>query len=295
MKRKSSIIFYFEPLLRKLICIMICFALCLPLYSYPAGIHSEQLCQVLFGYENGKALHDNVGDTESTKAFDLMRRAISVAIDETYNKGTPSNDYKELRKKLAEKGVSIPAAELFEINNLLHRQVCHQGFDHYYSNSKYQNRWNVGRKLLIDTARVAFSYQNQKPNEPIAVFIAMISYYTHILGDLEKGETVSMKGVASQGNIGSFSGFVNELSSKISFYGGQLSNQCSIATLVQELNKISIIMPSETASKLSGGNTQRKVLGLQIRNVLRNYIPQIIQNNVNSIFRFNTNQQMNAA
>ena len=274
---------------------MICFVFCLPLYSYSAGTHSDQLCQVLFGYENGKALHDNVGDTESTKAFDLMRRAIAVAIDETYKKGTSSNDYKELRKKLAEKGVSIPAAELFEINNLLHRQVCHQGFDHYYSNSKYQNRWNVGRKLLIDTARAAFTYQNQKPNEPVVVFIAMISYYTHILGDLEEGETVSMKGVASQSNIGSFSGFVNELISKITFYGGQLSNQTLVSTLVQELNKISFVMPSETASKISGGNAQRKILGFQIRNVLRNYIPQIIQNNVNSIFIFNTNQQLNAA
>ena len=294
MKRKSSINCY-EPLLRRLICIMICFVFCLPLYSYSAGTHSDQLCQVLFGYENGKALHDNVGDTESTKAFDLMRRAIAVAIDETYKKGTSSNDYKELRKKLAEKGVSIPAAELFEINNLLHRQVCHQGFDHYYSNSKYQNRWNVGRKLLIDTARAAFTYQNQKPNEPVVVFIAMISYYTHILGDLEEGETVSMKGVASQSNIGSFSGFVNELISKITFYGGQLSNQTLVSTLVQELNKISFVMPSETASKISGGNAQRKILGFQIRNVLRNYIPQIIQNNVNSIFIFNTNQQLNAA
>lgn len=294
MKRESSF-FHLGVYFKSILLINICFFICLPLFSYSAGTHSEQLCQVLFGYENYQTLYENTGNTESTKAFELMRRAIAVAIDETYKKGTSSNDYKELRKDLTEKGVVIPAAEKFEINNLLHRQVCHQGFDYSYTNSKYQNRWDVGRKLLVDTARAAFTYQNQKPNEPTAVFIAMISYYTHILGDLEEGETVSMKGSASQGNIGSFNGFVNELSRKISYYGGQLSNQTSISILQRELNSLLSMMPFETASKLSGGNVQRKALGLQIRNVLRKYIPQIIQNNVNSIFQFNTTQQLNAA
>lgn len=274
--------------------IIILFIISVPLFGYKAETHSMHLCQVLFGYNNSEELNNAVissTDTDGGKtqeAYECMRRAVSVAIDEQFKKGQPSNDYKELRKRVVPKGVRIPNIEEFEIRNLLHRQQCHQGFDYMYSNADYNKRWQIGRKLLIDVARVSFTSEGGViPYESTVEFIAMISYYTHILGDLETGETDSL--MRTQNKLGSFKGFVHELIQKINTYGYRLKDTTGINQLITELRICSYTMPAESASSLNNSNTYRPLLGENIRLILRSYIPQIISRNIDPSFYLNTN------
>ena len=262
----------------------------IPLEAHGTGKHSEQIGYVLFGYSSAAEL--NASSNEQTKrAYELIRRAVAVAID---NKGIKNDDYKNLGERLRGSSIRIPVISEEEnkeeenknellITNKYHRQVCHQGFDYKYKNPESDKRWNgVGRKFLIDVVREAFSYKGSQPNDATATFIAMIAYYTHILGDLEEGETKSM----SQNGIGTFSGFSMQFAQKIDSYGKDLANQSSIKNLVKELKKLN--MPSGRADQL-GSEFERCKYSSQIFNVLSKYIPRIIQNNVDPIFKINTN------
>lgn len=274
--------------------ILMLFIISVPLFGYDAKTHARHLCQVLFGYNNSEELNNAVSSStdggKTQEAYECMRRAVSVAIDEQFKKGKASNDYKELRKRVVHKGVRIPNIEEFEIRNVRHREQCHQGFDYTYSNTEYNKRWQIGRKLIIDVARVSFtSERGVIPYESTVEFIAMISYYTHILGDLEIGETKSMKTKDSQNNLGSFKGFIYELIQKINTYGYRLKDTSGINQLISELRICSYTMPAESASSLNNGNTDRQLLGEKIRSILRSYIPQIISRNIDSSFCLNTN------
>ena len=152
-------------------------------FAHGSGVHSEQLVYVLFGYQSAAELNQKA-NLQTKQAYELIRRAIAVAIDETNKGGKHSDDYTYLRNNLAGQ-VRIPAPSAFRITNRFHRQVCHQGFDYKYNNQASQARWQTGRQLLIDVVSKAFG--TPRPLNPaVADFIAMISYYTHLIGDLSR-------------------------------------------------------------------------------------------------------------
>ncbi len=250
--------------------------------AHGAGVHSQQLGYVLFGYQSASELNANV-NAETTRAYELIRRAVAVAIDETNKGGKHSSDYDYLRKNLAGR-VRIPEPSAFAITNKFHRQVCHQGFDYIYNNPASAARWQTGRQLLISTVSAAFG--NPRPLNPaVAEFIAMISYYTHLIGDLEEGETHSLKGANSTVNIGTYSGMLNELMTKIKVYGEKLPNNALIDDLVKALGKLKPSMPSSEPTTLG---INRTIYSVQIFEILAEYIPEIISNNVDASFVFNT-------
>lgn len=253
------------------------------LWAHGAGVHSQQLCYVLFGYQSAAELNAKT-NPQTTRAYELIRRAIAVAIDETNKGGKHSDDYTYLQKNLAGQ-VRIPTPSAFKITNRFHRQVCHQGFDYKYNNQASQARWQTGRQLLIDVVAKAFG--TPRPLNPaVADFIAMISYYTHLIGDLEEGETHSMKGTNSTVNIGTYSGMLSELITKIKVYGEKLPNHALIDELVNELGKLRPKMPTSSPTILGEERTRYST---DIFNVLSEYVPEIISNNVDAVFIFNTN------
>ena len=263
------------------------------LIAHDSKGHSRDLCRVLFGFEyvNNKVFEKDddtfKNDTNdfTNKAFKLMRYAIAVAIDNT---GDETEEYKELKDLLQGSSVRMPRisekAEENEllITNMYHRQVCHQGFDYVYSNPKSNKRWNdVGRKLLINVAREAFAYKSRKPDDATATFIAMIAYYTHILGDLGEGETKWMKN-----SVGTFYKFLNELILKIDSYGKGLKDSSCINELLTKLRSSQPIKSTIRADK----EVKRVAYSEQILEIVSEYIPKIISNNVDSNFKFNTNK-----
>ena len=250
--------------------------------AHGAGKHSEQLCYVLFGYSSAAELNAQ-SNTKTVQAYELVRRAIAVSIDETYKGEKISSDYAYLRKNLAGR-ISMPEPSSLRITNKFHRQVCHQGFDYFYNNSTSQNRWQVGRRFLIDVVSAAFS-NPREINPAVAEFIAMISYYTHLLGDLEEGETNSLKGANSPINIGTYNGIVDELIRKIKTYGDKLPNKSQIDTLVEELMNLKREMPSVSPTTLGA---QRTTHSAKIFFLLSQYIPKIVSNNIDSGFVLNT-------
>ena len=251
------------------------------IWAHGAGIHSEQLCHVLFGYQSAAELNAKT-NPQTKEAYELIRRAIAVAIDETNKGDKHSTDYTNLRANLVGR-VRIPEPAAFKITNKFHRQVCHQGFDYIYNNPTSQARWQTGRQLLINVVSEAFG-KPRPLNPSTAEFIAMISYYTHLIGDLEKGETHSMKGSNSTVNIGTYSGMLSELITKIKVYGGKLPNKASIDELVNELSKLRPLMPRVSPTTLG---EERTVYSTKIFNILSKYVPQIISNNVDAGFIFN--------
>lgn len=252
-------------------------------FAHGSGVHSEQLVYVLFGYQSAAELNQKA-NLQTKQAYELIRRAIAVAIDETNKGGKHSDDYTYLRNNLAGQ-VRIPAPSAFRITNRFHRQVCHQGFDYKYNNQASQARWQTGRQLLIDVVSKAFG--TPRPLNPaVADFIAMISYYTHLIGDLEEGETHSLKGTNSPVNIGTYSGMLSELITKIKVYGEKLPNKASIDDLVNDLWKLRPSMPTSSPTTLGEKRIQYST---DIFNVLSEYIPEIISNNVAAGFIFNTN------
>lgn len=248
------------------------------LYAHEFGTHSQQLLLVLFGFTSPQELVSEPNHDATSKAYELLSRAIAVAIDETNKKKGGSNSYKELRQYLVGTGVSMPNPESFKIDNWYHRQVCHQGFDYQYNDEKNNARWEIGRKLLVDVASVAFTNGSKKTNPAVAEFVAMISYYTHLIGDLEIGETESLK------NIGTYKGLVSELIVKTKNYGNKLRNKAQIDSLVKELENLNLRMPSTNPT---GQGEQRTVNSNKIFKVLSQYIPEILSNNVDPIFIFN--------
>ncbi len=253
------------------------------LFAHGAGVHSQQLCYVLFGYQSSAELNTKT-NSQTTRAYELIRRAIAVAIDETNKGGKHSDDYNYLRRNLAGQ-VRIPTPSAFSITNRFHRQVCHQGFDYKYNNKASQARWQTGRQLLIDV--VAKTFGNPRTLNPaVSDFIAMISYYTHLIGDLEEGETYSMKGTNSTVNIGTYSGMLSELITKIKVYGERLPNSALIDDLIEELGKLRPKMPTNSPTTLG---EERTKYSTDIFNVLSEYVPKIISNNVDAGFIFNTN------
>lgn len=254
--------------------------------AHDTGVHSAQLGYVLFGYQSGAEINSKT-NRKTTEAYELIRRAIAVAIDETNKGGKHSSDYEYLRKELAGRMV-VPKAEDFRITNKYHRQVCHQGFDYTYNNPASQTRWQTGRRFLINVVAVAFG--NPRPLNPsVAEFIAMIAYYTHLIGDLEEGETHSMKGRNSTINIGTYNGLISELITKISNYGMKLPNKSMVDELVEELSDLKPSMPTVAPTSMPTLGLNRTEYSTQIFEALAEYIPDIISNNVDSGFIFNTN------
>jgi hypothetical protein len=253
------------------------------LWAHGAVVHSQQLCYVLFGYQSATELNTET-NTQTTRAYELIRRAVAVAIDETNKGGKHSEDYNYLRRNLAGR-VRIPDPSAFSITNKFHRQVCHQGFDYHYDNPASKSRWQTGRQLLINVVSEAFG--NPRPLNPaVADFIAMISYYTHLIGDLEEGETHSMNGINSIVNIGTYRGMLSELITQIKVYGAKLPNKASIDELVNEMGKLSPKMPASSPTTLG---EERTKYSIDIFNVLSEFVPEIISNNVDAGFIFNTN------
>ena len=254
------------------------------LAAHKAGPHSNQICNVVFGFANSEELHiatsKSIGGSKTDKANQLLGQAAAVAIDFINKMERDSDietkDYKKLESNIAG-AVRLPRPRELAIVTQVgkHRQVCHQGFDYYYGNPEYNARWQKGRELLIDVA--AYAFGNPRPiNSATAEFIAMIVYYTHLIGDLEKGETDSL------GGIGNYAGMKNELANQISIYGKRLQNPALVTTLVSELRKLNL--PSTKPEQL---HEQRTVYSVQIFDVLSDYIPQIISNNVDSTYVFN--------
>lgn len=273
------------------------------LIAHDLNGHSRDLCRVLFGFEyvdnkvfekDNDTFKNDTNENTNT-AFQVMRYAIAVAIDNTGDEKTES--YKGLKDYIKVCKASDLKMTNYKIGN--HREFCHEGFDYVYKEvskeeektlanknvNKKNKRWKIGRKLLIDAASYAFTYKNRKPNKPTAEFVAMISYYTHILGDLEEESTEPMVG----SNMCNFKSFVLELSNQIYKYGNRLGNKAHIDTLIDKLRRL---MPSMTAVTYQKDEeiTIRKYYSNKIFTVLEEYIPQIIKNNVDSNFEFNTNK-----
>lgn len=252
------------------------------LYAHSAGPHSNQICKVVFGFENNLDLYNKVhtqpGGYKTIEANNLLGYAAAVSVDFTNNKSREidyrTKDYKNLETALLG-AVKIPRPRELVIVNWNHREVCHQGFDYSYPDQDYQARWDKGRELLIDI--VSYAFGKPRPINPAtAEFIAMIVYYTHLIGDLEKGETDSLE------NIGNFSSMRYELANQISLYGGLLPNPAHVAPLVSELRKLQL-----PAIKPELLQAQRTAYTTKILNVLAEYVPQIISNNVDSSYVFN--------
>lgn len=269
----------------KRIAFLLMLVLCLDgLAAHNAGQHSNQICNVVFGFSNSGELHiatsKSIGGSKTDKANQLLGQAAAVAIDFHNQMNRDSDIRNEAYKKLESNllgAVKLPRPRELAIVTQVgkHRQVCHQGFDYYYGNPEHNARWQKGRKLLIDVA--AYAFGNPRPiNSATAEFIAMIVYYTHLIGDLEEGETDSL------GGIGNYAGMKNELANQISNYGKRLQNPALVTTLVSELRKLNL-----PATKPEQLHELRTVYSVQIFDVLSEYVPQIISNNVDSTYEFN--------
>lgn len=269
------------------------------LEAHGMGKHKEQIGYVLFGYANAATAYSNTNQC-TMQAYNLIGEAVAAAID---YKGSEISGYSELKRTyqncISRSGViNFPSLDkelkIEHVSFAGHREYCHQGFDYTYSESdNYPNeknaRWSFGRKLLIDATRYAFTYGNEIPNNSTSEFIAMIAYYVHLLGDLEEDSTKTMKGT---NNLGTFKGFLTELANKISVYGNKLGNKAVVSNLVYELRKLIPSMPTVTYQKAKTDveKAYRKQYSDKIFDILVQYVPLIIKNNVNSIFKFNTNQ-----
>lgn len=252
------------------------------IFAHDAGPHSNQICKVVFGFENSLELYNKVhtlpGGEKTIDANNLLGSAAAVAIDFFNNKSRESDyrstDYKKLETGLLG-AVKIPRPRELVIVAWKHREVCHQGFDYSYLNRESQARWDNGRQLLIDV--VSYAFGKPRPINPAtADFIAMIVYYTHLIGDLEKGETDSLM------KIGNYSAMRNELANQINLYGILLPNPAHVSTLVKELRNLKL--PSIKPELLQANRT---VYSMKIFDVLSEYIPQIISNNVDPSYVFN--------
>lgn len=253
------------------------------LFAHTAVHHSNQICKVVFGFENSLELYNKVhalpGGGKTIEANKLLGYVAAVSIDFTNNMNRDvdirTKDYKNLEELKGK--VKIPSPrELVIVTQIgKHRQVCHQGFDYIYANPEFQARWTKGKKLLIDVVSYAFG-QPRPINPATEKFIAMIVYYSHIIGDLEEGETDSL------GYIGNFHAMKNELANQISLYGNQLPNPAHVSTLVAELRKLQF--PSTKPELLQA---KRFEYTMKILNILAEYIPQIISNNVDPSYVFN--------
>ena len=253
------------------------------LFAHTAGPHSNQICKVVFGFENSFELNNRVhtlpGGKKTIEANKLLGYVAAVSIDFNNNMNRDADirtkDYKNLEKLKGK--VKIPSPrELVIVTQIgKHRQVCHQGFDYDYINHEWQTRWQKGKQLLIDV--VSYAFGKPRPVNPAtAKFIAMIVYYSHIIGDLEEGETDSL------GNIGNFYAMKNELANQIFLYGNQLPNPAHVSSLVAELRNLQF---DSTKPELL--QAKRFEYTTKLLDKLSEYVPQIISNNVDPSYVFN--------
>jgi hypothetical protein len=220
---------------------VICFVLLLlavPIFSASGDFHNVHIGYTIFGYKSYEELNKALNplgienyDNTTLSAYYLLSNASQLAIDFTNAKQLTSDEetqlYRNTKERYNKSGNILPDARSFEITDYEHRNVCHQGFDHIYTdafgsvNDERNRRWlKVGRPVLINAAKAAFS-----TDTVTAEFIAMITYYTHMVADLAEGNSNCMK------SLKSFKGLVDELLLKISTYGNKLMNTEFVSSL----------------------------------------------------------------
>lgn len=256
-----------------------------PVSAFEEGEHSNHLCYTIFGYIDDAAIQealnpDRIPDYDKTeggrtlRAYYIVKDAIAVAID---NKGTSSNSYTNIKQRLS----FTPSLSDLKVHAKKHREACHQGFDYKYKSSMKKSNWDrlnarwldVGRPFLIKAMKNAFS-----TDENTSTFIAMVAYYTHLIGDLAQGETGSMLELAD------FSKMASELEAKIKYYGNKLKHAEKIMLLCNEIKMVKATFVSGTVQDSAVRDYYSKLL----LDALAEYVPSVIYSNLeNPAYKFN--------
>ncbi len=163
--------------------------------------HRSDICYVIFNGKNEEEL-----DEEQQKSLDLLATAIAFSIDENGLKlAAREPAYNAFVGKVSEKNPSIGSMlppcneDIFPPIGWgrVHRVYCHNGFycDNY-GRVKFPERWvNARDKILVPTAAAAFNLDNSPQSDDYvkAEIMAIVAYYTHIMGDVYEGDVSLMR------------------------------------------------------------------------------------------------------
>lgn len=248
--------------------------------------HNQHIGYTVFGYPNWKSMKN--APIYTKLPYYVITDAIALAIDFTnsknknklirednstlYEKISPKK-YEELKKNIKainSKG-SLSYKDLssfFQIKGK-HRTFNHQGFFYSYQpKSNESKRWEAGRDdILIPSIKIAFN-----TTEDIATLIAIIAYYTHLFGDLLKGETVSL------GSIGNTLGMIDAFKTDLNTQVNKITNNKLFylyQNFITEINNLNTVL--KDIKIIAPLYYDYKLWPVMMMDIMGHHCPQIIK------------------
>ena len=166
--------------------------------------HNGHIGYTIFGYSSWEEMDKNVLDEHTLKAFYVVSDATYFAIDFSGKDNISEGRYAELKlnteKLVTEYNTEFCSMPVYpDIKDFIktgggnHRAYNHQGFHHQYENAEMNQRWALGRdKILIPAVKVAFDTNDNF----VYTFISLTLYYTHLFGDLLKGNAQQLNALS---------------------------------------------------------------------------------------------------
>lgn len=212
-----------------------------PVFSYGYKTHNDQMLNTIYGFSDGWNTMKGYDNVTKLRYYAISDAAY-VAID--YNGVTNSNKLKAIGNNLKKLGVESEPIDIANYPSLgmgTHRAYNHQGFDYDYiregaaNAAKKQARWATGKQLMISTAKKAYNLTDVQAN-----VLAREQYYIHMLGDLQKGSTKSIK---AMGKIGEIGGLIDDYDLSLRSYAIEISatNPSQSKQILKQAKKLSNI------------------------------------------------------
>ncbi len=214
-------------LLKKLSLFCIILGLSFTCFAKNAEGHNEDILYIIYDSSDYYSFAKK-SSPDVLHSYWIVSDASAFAIDEQ-GMNKDQKKYKDLQDNVKKTRTgfdySFPAySEFLSIGGGSHRAYNHQGFYYDYRDrtmkgedgietNKYLDRWELGRdKVLIPAVAAAFGIERNEQQIVKAEAIAIIVYYSHILGDLYEG---SERSVNQLGHIANFYFMLMELESDL--------------------------------------------------------------------------------
>lgn len=190
--------------IRKLLLIfLLLYILTASLFCKDSTGHNADILEIIYGFSDyNKFIEEYGSESDIVLSYWIVSDSAAFAIDEQ-GMGKNEDKYASLQKNVAtsKTGASLilPSYSKFpSIGGGSHRAYNHQGFYWNYDErtdlegvNKYLERWLLGRdKILIPCVATAFGLSI---GDAKAEVIAVIVYYSHMIGDLLEGTERSVQ------------------------------------------------------------------------------------------------------
>lgn len=170
--------------------------------------HNADILYIIYGSPNYNSF-EKKSSPDVRLSYWIVSDASAFAIDEQ-GMGKNREKYKNLQENVQKTRTGAnyvfpTSSEFPSIGGGSHRAYNHQGFYYDYREravenddgivtNKYLDRWELGRdEILIPAVAAAFGIEMNDQEKVKAEAIAIIVYYSHILGDLYEGSEKSVK------------------------------------------------------------------------------------------------------